>query len=620
MDSITNEIIEEISDRKGVDLYSFHFPYLVSMIEKRIRDLDLRTQSEYKDFLEVDPSEASRIYYKYLYGLEGSQLYNCFLGDSLHFIKGYFSTNRMRDVKIWIPILSEKLTPIVLSCIMEDLKYESCIDSYSIYATHPDKEKILKLRSRTFSIPEELEIPSDWKRDYWERTGEENYILKTSIRARMIYANHDFLSDTFIRSLDMIVLNEFFGIYSRFRKATILRNLYEACKPNAILVTSSSNVDSRLQTFFRCLDEKTSGENFFKKKEILLSNSQTPVHTLFRYVGYKFESLDSRIQSDFFEREDIAYIVISESGILVEVSENLSSGLNLKEGKFNQRWEEFLPEELTSIVEPYLAELGMSYPKVRKGFSSNHPLFRGRFNQILIHGLMEPENRTRFLVIYLWNAETTSEKDNREKYERTIREIHHRMKNQMTILFSFLELETEFAEQVETRELIQRFIVRIRSLEIIQNRFSESPFSSRLNLKSMIEDFIVFLNSRFFRESEPLPIEFSFDAGDIEVPAKLASPLLLALSEMSHILLLNASALILRKPEFFLHCSQIQDKIKIQFGISFHSPEEVSLTDWNHPNSLVQTILSANVRQIHGHLTSEFESHRFCYLLSVPLV
>ncbi len=68
-----------------------------------------------------------------------------------------------------------------------------------------------------------------------------------------------------------------------------------------------------------------------------------------------------------------------------------------------------------------------------------------------------------------------------------LKEIHHRVKNNLQVLVSLLRIQSKFHEDKNVKECLNQTLHRIKSAGIMQNIIFESKKLSKINLKKLIE-------------------------------------------------------------------------------------------------------------------------------------
>ncbi|MEA3189659.1 MAG: hypothetical protein QOD77_241 [Thermoplasmata archaeon] len=101
-------------------------------------------------------------------------------------------------------------------------------------------------------------------------------------------------------------------------------------------------------------------------------------------------------------------------------------------------------------------------------------------------------------------AEARIEASLREK-EVMLQEIHHRVKNNLQVVASLLNLQGQHAGDARTRELFQDSRNRIRSIALVHEKLYRSKDLSRLDFHDYLEDLVKELR-RFYPKSQSVAI------------------------------------------------------------------------------------------------------------------
>jgi two-component sensor histidine kinase len=144
------------------------------------------------------------------------------------------------------------------------------------------------------------------------------------------------------------------------------------------------------------------------------------------------------------------------------------------------------------------------------------PLLEGRRPTgalLLLRDISELRRRDRLLV----------------SMDATIREIHHRVKNNLQTISSLLRLQGRRLTSVEAKQAIEESVRRIRSIALVHETLSqegggEVPFNDIVRpLVRMVEESLV-------SPDRPVRVRVVGDAG--RVPARVATPLAVVVTEL----------------------------------------------------------------------------------------
>ncbi len=127
------------------------------------------------------------------------------------------------------------------------------------------------------------------------------------------------------------------------------------------------------------------------------------------------------------------------------------------------------------------------------------------------------------------NAEKDLEKSLHEK-EVLLREIHHRVKNNMQIISSLLNLQSQHVDEMETLNVLKESQGRVKSMAMIHENLYQSPSLTRIDFK----DYIAKLTSNIFYTYgvQNHEIDLIFDVEDVEMNIDTAIPCGLIINEL----------------------------------------------------------------------------------------
>jgi two-component system, sensor histidine kinase PdtaS len=114
--------------------------------------------------------------------------------------------------------------------------------------------------------------------------------------------------------------------------------------------------------------------------------------------------------------------------------------------------------------------------------------------------------------------------------ELLLREVHHRVKNNLQVMSSMLALQLASVPAGEARSILQTTEDRLRSLAVLYNHLYRSPTLSEVQLGPYIGEICASLAG--FHNLEPAGIKLAVDTGHLAVDVDLAVPCGLIVNEL----------------------------------------------------------------------------------------
>ena len=114
--------------------------------------------------------------------------------------------------------------------------------------------------------------------------------------------------------------------------------------------------------------------------------------------------------------------------------------------------------------------------------------------------------------------------------EILIREIHHRVKNNLQIITGLLDMTRSRAHDAPTREVLTDMMLKIRTMAQIHTRLYESHQSGRVNMADQIRDMVAGLSGIYGKSGTE--VDCVIEAGDFSLDVDKAVPCALAVNEI----------------------------------------------------------------------------------------
>ncbi|MBC8384333.1 MAG: PAS domain S-box protein [Candidatus Cloacimonetes bacterium] len=111
-----------------------------------------------------------------------------------------------------------------------------------------------------------------------------------------------------------------------------------------------------------------------------------------------------------------------------------------------------------------------------------------------------------------------------------LREVHHRVNNNMQIISSLLNMQSNYIKDDEDKMLLKESRNRVQTMALIHEKLYNSEDFSSIDFNSFIRSSVMYLMSFYSVDSRQ--IKFRFETGDIFVDLNLAIPCGLIINEL----------------------------------------------------------------------------------------
>ena len=146
-----------------------------------------------------------------------------------------------------------------------------------------------------------------------------------------------------------------------------------------------------------------------------------------------------------------------------------------------------------------------------------------------------------FFLLFIYSISAFNEIEKRKKNEGNLkaslieretllREIHHRVKNNIQIISSLLQLQLNGITDEEASRQLHRTINRVNTLGLVHKELYQSEMFSFISIREYIISIIDNIKSFFFKKIED--IQFVFEIENIELPIDIVIPVGLIINEI----------------------------------------------------------------------------------------
>ena len=114
--------------------------------------------------------------------------------------------------------------------------------------------------------------------------------------------------------------------------------------------------------------------------------------------------------------------------------------------------------------------------------------------------------------------------------ETLLREIHHRVKNNLQIISSLLNIQSENINDPMVLSSIREGQSRVQAMSLIHQNLYQSEHLSNVDIENYLKELIVYLSEMFAKEGKEISVEV--DANNINFDIDTAIPLGLIVNEL----------------------------------------------------------------------------------------
>lgn len=347
---------------------------------------------------------------------------------------------------------------------------------------------------------------------------------------------------------------------------------------------------SKSETFYRTVFENTGTATIIVGENTIITMANKRSEAL---SGYSVDEIENNLSwMDFVHPDDLEKMKLYHN--LRRDPENLDLGDNRKDledhGKnmASNEQEKSLPSD----------EPGPPIPSEYEFCLLNK---NGEEKQIMLSASVIPGTTDRVIslldITQRKNAENEVKRSLDEK-ELLLREIHHRVKNNMQIISSLLNLQRSYIKDAEADNILQESQGRVKSMALVHEKLYQTDDLARIN----VAEYIRSLSMNLFHSYTVKPgINLTLDVGEVYFNIDTAVPLGLIINELVSNSLKYAFS---DKDEGEIHISlkKTEDSGIYHLKVRDNGKGFPSNVDINNTNSLGLKLVNTLVNQLDGEM------------------
>lgn len=236
-----NELLEFIRDNRGFDFTGYKRSTLVRRLNKRMHDAGVGSYTDYRDLLEADVDEYTKLFDTILINVTGffrdPDVWDYLSSDIIPAIVA-----RDEEIRLWSAGCSSGQEAYSLAiAFAEALGLEAFTERVKIYATDVDDEALAQARRAIYPKRSLESMNDDIRERYFEPvTG--GFAFRSDLRRRAIFGRLDLMADSPISRLDLLTCRNTLMYFNSAAQKQILRRLHYALRDSGVLVLGKAEM------------------------------------------------------------------------------------------------------------------------------------------------------------------------------------------------------------------------------------------------------------------------------------------------------------------------------------------------------------------------------------------
>ncbi len=236
-----------------------------------------------------------------------------------------------------------------------------------------------------------------------------------------------------------------------------------------------------------------------------------------------------------FENNGTATVIVDEDSIVSLMNTEFETLYGYKKGDIEgkKKWTEFVADENIPMMREYHNKRRLSPEKVPRNYEFNLKDNNGNLRNIYTTIATIPGTRKTLVSL-----QDITDRKNTEKRLKTslkdkdvlLREIHHRVKNNLQIISSLLNLQSRYIDDENTLNVFAESQNRVRSMALIHEKLYKSRSMSKIDFGDYINDLTE--NLLYNYHIDPSRIQIKTEIDDIFFDVDTAIPCGLIINEL----------------------------------------------------------------------------------------
>jgi len=219
-----------LKDTRGFDFTGYKRTTLMRRVRRRMDARGLTSLGEYRDYLELEPEEFTRLFDSLLINVTGffrdPQAWEALREEVLPELLSAKSARR--PLRVWSAGCATGEEAYTLAIVLaEAMGMEDFISRVKIYATDLDGDALAEARAGVYNQRQIAEVDDELRRKYFEANGSK-YSFRRDLRRQVIFGRNDLTRDAPISRVDLLVARNTLMYFNAETQSNIIRKFHFA--------------------------------------------------------------------------------------------------------------------------------------------------------------------------------------------------------------------------------------------------------------------------------------------------------------------------------------------------------------------------------------------------------
>jgi two-component system CheB/CheR fusion protein len=347
-----DDLLLLLKETRGFDFTGYKRTTLIRRIARRLEVLKLRDYGEYRDLLELEPEEFTRLFDSLLINVTG-------------FFRDAAAWQRMRElvvpalldqkpagrpIRIWSAGCATGEEAYTIAMVLaEELGLDEFRNRVKIYGTDLDEKALNVARTGVYTDRSLADVPIDLRETYFERV-DNGYTFRRDLRRQLIFGHNDLTHDAPISRVDLLLARNTLMYFNTDTQLNIVRRFHFALSDPGFLFLGKAEMLLNHSDNFEPVDLRM---RLFRKIRPAHHGNRAPWS-----VTGTAADLASRLPtlaSVALASGPVAQIVVDSSGNLALANSRAEALFNLNPRDVGRPFQDlevsYRPVELRSVIE-----------------------------------------------------------------------------------------------------------------------------------------------------------------------------------------------------------------------------------------------------------------------------